>query len=522
MKSTLKVIHQGITLAVLLGCSARACAANAVVASPCGEAQFDTAFNAVNAGSGGILTFNCGGAKTITFTGGKNVVAPVTIDGANLITLDGNGSTYFFQVFSAKSLTLKNITLQNGADNGTHPLENFGALTLDHATVKNNVSIGSAVYNNDTLQVLASTFSGNSLQAGGDTAGAAIHQVSGSTKVTGSTFSSNTIPFAINSGTGGAIALGSGDLKIAHTTFSSNSAFEGGAIRLGSATTALIESSTFSGNSARYGGALENAGSTATIKQTSFTTNNTTGGSDGGAIWNLTGNLTIDSCEFTGNKAGSKGGAISHYGDILFVNNSAFSGNTSGTDGGAIYAGGDLYSNDSTFYNNTASGLGGALHQTGLAVFELTFATIVGNSAADGGLSGGMTGTHTPDVGYSIVSANKVGAGPTIDNCAGNFNSIGYNVSDGPTCGGVFTSTGDHVNVSVPMQTFANYGGPTSTLPPAASGNIAVNLIPTSPAGCVPLDQRGAVRPAGAKCDAGAFELNGIIDEIFKDGFEAF
>src|SRR6185369_17520894 len=51
MKSTLKVIHQGITLAVLLGCSARACAANAVVASPCGEAQFDTAFNAVNAGS---------------------------------------------------------------------------------------------------------------------------------------------------------------------------------------------------------------------------------------------------------------------------------------------------------------------------------------------------------------------------------------------------------------------------------------------------------------------------------------
>ncbi|HEY0180220.1 MAG TPA: choice-of-anchor Q domain-containing protein, partial [Dokdonella sp.] len=68
----------------------------------------------------------------------------------------------------------------------------------------------------------------------------------------------------------------------------------------------------------------------------------------------------------------------------------------------------------------------------------------------------------------------------------------------------------------------ADHGGPTDTQPPQA-GSAAIDRIRSDVClgvGAGPLDQSGAARPAGAGCDSCAYELGGIGDEIFGDGFE--
>ncbi|MBE2238007.1 MAG: hypothetical protein IAE81_09475, partial [Caldilineaceae bacterium] len=54
---------------------------NAVVAAPCGEAEFIAALNTVQSSGGGTITFACGIAS-IPFTTFKNISSNVVIDGA--------------------------------------------------------------------------------------------------------------------------------------------------------------------------------------------------------------------------------------------------------------------------------------------------------------------------------------------------------------------------------------------------------------------------------------------------------
>lgn len=527
----------------LLGAaSSTALAGNAVV-SNCTESGFNAALGNVLGSGGGTITFSCGGAATIMFSAhlgaSRQISQNVVIDGANLITLDGSGSNNFFQVFSGKSFTLKNITLQHGAlDTGVHALESFGDLVLNKATVVSNNSKGSAVLiNAGTLTVVSSTFSSNTIfnVAGNDSGGAAIRiAAAANVEIFDSTFSGNDA----TGGNGGAIALADGTLKITRTTFSANKALDGGAVQLGGGS-ALIEHSTFSGNQAGYGGALEDDGAQFDIRTTTFSSN--TSNNDGGAIWLLfgsaSGTSSVDQSQFTGNKATNTGGAAincySGANNALNVLNSSFSGNISGGHGGAVYADCQFYTENSTYYNNTAgttSG-GGGLYHTGVSPFYAYRVTIAENKALYGaGIANSSSGAYMPNIGYSIVVHNTVGATATVDNCAGAFpfpDNPGYNLSDGTTCGGAFSnSSTDKVSANLPMQAYGNHGGPTSTLPPA-SGNDAINFIPSGvycPANNSLRDERGAIRPApgSSACDSGAFELNGIIDEIFKDGFEAF
>ena len=85
--------------------------------------------------------------------------------------------------------------------------------------------------------------------------------------------------------------------------------------------------------------------------------------------------------------------------------------------------------------------------------------------------------------------------------------SVGYNIDfpltlSIPTC--AFTASGDRV-VDPMLGSLANHGGPTET----------IALMPMSPAvdaadpACPPpaTDQRGSMRPGGARCDIGAFEV---------------
>ena len=229
------------------------------------------------------------------------------------------------------------------------------------------------------------------------------------------------------------------------------------------------------------------------------------------------GTANVVASTFTGNSATSSstgyGGAIGNFGTQLTVTSSTFNGN-SATLGAAIYSQATLTVTNSTFVGNTATSGGGAIYQTSSGDALVTFVTAVANSAPFGaGLYNDGGGSSTMTVGNTLLAGNLDG------NCDGVISSSGYNLSDDTHCGGAFTGPGDLNNVTLSMQPFGNYGGPTQTQPPQA-GNPAIDHVPL--AACSPSsDQRGAARPFGAACDSGAVEVGSAVDDvIFADGFD--
>jgi hypothetical protein len=262
------------TLAVLLVAAAwspRPVRADAVVgtgaAGSCTEAALDSAL-----AGGGNITFNCGGAATITVTSTKGISADTTIDGGGVITISGGNSVGVFAVSTGVNFTVQNLTIANG----------------------NSAYFGGGIYNDGTVTVTNSTFSGNTSanpEYGG--AGGGIYSGGGPLTVTNSTFSGNS---AAN-GVGGGI-YGWGALTVTNSTFAGNSAYEGGGIyNYGGLT---VTNSTFSGNSAAGGGGICNDG-VLTVTNT-IVANSTSGGNCYGGVTS-DGGYNIDdgtTCGFTG------------------------------------------------------------------------------------------------------------------------------------------------------------------------------------------------------------------------------
>jgi predicted outer membrane repeat protein len=73
----------------------------------------------------------------------------------------------------------------------------------------------------------------------------------------------------------------------------------------------------------------------------------------GAAVYNSGGNLTLESCIFSGNRSGDSGGAIMSYGGPLNVKGCTFYGNSSRNYGGAIYNEDTLTLTGNLFYGNT-------------------------------------------------------------------------------------------------------------------------------------------------------------------------
>src|SRR2546422_5326060 len=93
--------------------SALACVVGTGTSASCTEA----ALNACLPGGGsfdGTVTFNCGGAATITVTSTKTISANTTIDGASVITISGGGTVQVFGVNPGVTFTVENLTIANG------------------------------------------------------------------------------------------------------------------------------------------------------------------------------------------------------------------------------------------------------------------------------------------------------------------------------------------------------------------------------------------------------------------------
>ena len=146
------------TLAVLLVAAAwspRPVRADAVVgtgtASSCTESALNAALGcgapsgsprASNCAGGGSVTFDCGGAATITVTSTKTISGATTIDGGSLITISGENTVGVFFVNTGVNFTVQNLTIANG----------------------NSASYGGGIHNGrgGAVTVTNSTFSGNS------------------------------------------------------------------------------------------------------------------------------------------------------------------------------------------------------------------------------------------------------------------------------------------------------------------------------------------------------------------------
>ena len=205
------------------------------------------------------------------------------------------------------------------------------------------------------------------------------------------------------------------------------------------------------------------------------------------------------------------GPAIFCSGCEMFITSSLFTGNDNG--GKAIQIEqGYMSMTNSTVTNNEGGGIrttnGGA---------KIRFSTLVSESGQN--LSHfSFDDSDVVDIQSSILWTP---AGGFIDNCqAGDKpTSTGYNIVSDASC--EFSAVGDLEMTDAQLASLTNNGGFTDTFLPDVT-SAAIDLVPigaclSATNDVLEFDQRGAFRPDGGFCDAGAVELN--LDIIFREGF---
>ncbi|HEX8846812.1 MAG TPA: choice-of-anchor Q domain-containing protein, partial [Pyrinomonadaceae bacterium] len=219
-----------------------ACTNNPVVTSTADSGAGSLREAIATACVGSTITFDTAGTfstpQTITLTTGELLITKnLTFDGpnsaANRVTISGGDASRVFNIQAGKTVTIKDLTITDGAATGSFPsnaggaILNDGTLTIINSTIRdNNADLhGGAIYSNGSLTVINSTFNGNNANGSG-AAGGAIGSNSTLT-ITNSTFSNN----SANLG-GGAIFANSGTTTITNCTIVNNTAgSQGGGIR---------------------------------------------------------------------------------------------------------------------------------------------------------------------------------------------------------------------------------------------------------------------------------------------------
>lgn len=461
--------------------------------------------------------------KNITLLGGYD---PVTLnwntapDSATYpTTLDANQAGRVLYVEEGGHIvTLRHLTLTNGNITDSNSYMNGAGiysvgnnLTLNHIIVSDNVAEGKgggifvdAVYDGNDA-IAPSTFT-----------------------MTNSTVTRN-ISYIGNGISGRGV-----DMTIDHSTISENVILQGGSGWGGGIF--ITNSFAYDSESRMY---VLDIPSTLLVRDSIITAN----ASDaGGGIYGNMGQLTLLRTTVSDNIAGEGGGifvnndpllVITPYPHVAQIVDSTFTNNKAGI-GGAIHhliTDGLLYITNSTIAYNQAidlnnngvedEAIGGIILKNGV----ITNSTIAYNTSL-------TRGTNLIGVGnWSLRNSIVLDGDDTLPNCYLDVDqgflppiTSGYNVMDDTSClsDGDLTSiiTTDPVLDAAGLQ---DNGGPTQTIAIFAH-SPAVDLVPL--AACVwdddqndstppvPLttDQRGAMRPYGVACDAGAFETTRNAD----------
>ncbi len=347
---------------------------------------------------------------------------------------------------------------------------------------------GGAIFNSGNLIIINVALIENIADFWGE--GGGIYN-EGNLTINSSTINNNSAgipwPRGRTTGAGGGI-FNTGNLTITESTISENSShysgYGGGILNTGNLT---IINSTTSENKSVYGAGIANVtygpqttvpALTLTIISSTITKNRA---SNGGGIANYDeGKLTIIGSTISENY----GSGIDGNGSVA-ITNSTISKNESGFNGGGIRFGGDS-SSYLTITNSTIS------------ENKVTYGS--GSGIYHHWLSNGIVNLK------NIIVAND----NLVGNCFGNITSQGYNLGSDGTCN--LTEPTDQPNTDPKLEPLADNGGPTHTHALAA-GSPALYTIPVGENGCgtdITTDQRGEIRPFGAGCEIGAFEVSPV------------
>jgi hypothetical protein len=425
----------------------------------------------------------------------------IVVDGAGpgVTIVDGGETDRVFRVHAGARVEMFDLTVRNGfadpiVSDGGGCIRNYGALRIESATISECVG----------------PHGGGILSAG---PGANL-------QLRSTSFSS-----CVATGDGGA-ALISGSGIVARSSFAFNSAGRGGALYAAAGIFLLVEDSEFAFNGAEEGGALATAG-TLFLSRSRVELNGATRG--GGAHVEPGGVLALEESAIRDNAASAAGGGV-HVAGHLQSDRSAIWSNSAETGGGVDFASsGSLVMFDSTVSANSAATFGGGFYLHGSPGLNVYSSTIAFNAAdADQDGSGDAGGIYNEDgvanLRNSLVAGNYVfDSQSNPDDCAGEIGSFGRNLF-GDTAGcTIVTGSGswgllDDLGL---LGSLAFHGGRTPTHPLLPGSNAIDGGDPAEgclgPVGLLTVDQRGAPRVAGARCDVGAFERGSLI---FDDAFE--
>ncbi len=331
----------------------------------------------------------------------------LTIWGGDDITVSGNNSSRVFAVGSGAPLTLDSLTVVNG---------------------KVTSGVGGGIFNAaGTLTLTNCLLTGNSAVDG---VGGGIYSTGGTLTITDSIFTANSATYVSSGGYGGAVYNAAGDTAtITRTIISGNSAdIRGGGLYNYFGTTTITDS-TFSSNSMSSpgdgGGGIYNDQGTLTITHSTFSGNTAnSSGSNGGGIFNSLGTLNITRSTFSNNSVtNGAGGAIASNGTLtvanstFIVNWADFGAGVYNGIGGVMTAANDTFSGNSTFFTTV---VGGGIYNEGtLHLYNTILAnTISGkdchNSSGTGTVDGNNNLIETDDVSPNDCGTAALAGDPNL------------------------------------------------------------------------------------------------------------
>jgi hypothetical protein len=229
---------------------------------------------------------------------GAGSIGHLTIIG-NGDTLDGGNAYRLFTVSGGSSLTLVQMTLQNGYVYASYggAIGNSGNLTISNCTLSGNTAVdsdylaslqggGGAIWNVGGTVIIDNSVLVNNLATGGTGMGGAIYNYSGTVTISNSTLSGN-VAAGGNGAVGGAILnapYSTATVTLINSTLSGNTAscsdaedgyaIGGGVCNSGGGTLTISGSSVAANTADSYGGGIFNSG-TETVENSSKITGNT-------------------------------------------------------------------------------------------------------------------------------------------------------------------------------------------------------------------------------------------------------
>lgn len=454
------------------------------------EAELVAALAAVNAAGAGTHTITLTASITLTAP-----LPPLNNPAATSLILDGGGHTLnggghgpVLSVAAGTTATVRAIIVAGGSAERGGGIHNAGNLTIANSTIAgNSAARGGGVYveavaGRASLTMTDAIVTGNEAALGGG-----LHAYATGGHVAGVALTRVAVRYNRATGDGGGIGLlaeaeGVVNLTMTDNTLLQNVGQQGGGLGSladGGRVSANVIRSAVESNRAAAGGGLFH------------------GAQNGGGS-----QLDVVQSTLAHNRATNAGGGIANW----------------ARGGGTV----QLTLFNATLSANRADVDGGGLHSAvadGSAAANLAYSTLAGNTAGAGG--GGIHtvafgGASTATLTATLVS-NSAGDGPDCERPSGSIISTGYNLAGDGTCN--LLQGSDQPAALAGLEPLAlNPPGATATHG-LRFASAALDRIPPGAAGCgtiIKTDQRGAPRPAGARCDVGAFEQQPGDVEVFR------